>query len=147
MFLSGLFSLLRSFSSNCPLLIDPSRIFSPWNYPFAIILIPLIGAVVAVIGSSEHAPACVKALVDLFPKYLDSNAYAIINGAVKETTQLLDLRWDYIFYTGSTDVGKIVAAVATKHVMPHTLELGGKCPVYIDDKTGTNLAAKSILFG
>lgn len=117
----------------------------------AIILIPLIGAIAAgctaVIKPSEHAPACAKVLADLFSKYLDSNAYAIINGAVAETTQLLELKWDYLFYTGSTNVGKIVAAAAAKHVTPHTLELGGKCPVYIDNKTDINLAAKRILWG
>lgn len=114
-------------------------------------MVPLVGAIAAgctaVIKPSEHAPASAKVLTELFPKYLDPNSYALINGAVKETSLLLDLKWDHIFYTGSLQVGKIVAAAAAKSVTPYTLELGGKCPVYIDEKTDINLAAKRILWG
>ena len=101
----------------------------------------------AVIKPSELCPTVSNALADLFPKYLDSNAYAIVNGAVEETTKLLELRWEHIFYTGSNRVGRVVAAAAAKHVTPLTLELGGKCPVVIAPDANIELSAKRILYG
>lgn len=86
-------------------------------------------------------------MADLLPKYLDRDAYAVIEGSVSETTHLLELKWDYIFFTGDPRVGSIVATAAAKHVTPYTLELGGQNPVVIDDKTNLELAAKRILWG
>jgi aldehyde dehydrogenase (NAD+) len=115
-------------------------------------IIPLIGAIAAgctcLVKPSEFNPAVAQLLADLFPKYLDQAAYRIVNGAAAETTALLDLRWDHIFFTGSGRVGKIVAAAAAKNVTPLTLELGGKSPVFIDaGNTDIELAAKRILWG
>ncbi|KAJ7114602.1 Aldehyde/histidinol dehydrogenase [Mycena crocata] len=127
-------------------------IIGPWNYPYVTTIVPLIGAIAAgcpcIVKPSEFAPACAQILAELFPKYLDPAVYRIVNGGVAETTALLDLKWDHIFFTGSGAVGRIVAAAAVKHVTPLTLELGSKSPVFIDaGNTDLEIAAKRILWG
>ncbi|KAJ7573939.1 Aldehyde/histidinol dehydrogenase [Mycena floridula] len=127
-------------------------IIGPWNYPYVTTLAPLIGAIAAgcpcIVKPSEMVPHSAQLLATLFPKYMDSSAYATINGAVPETTALLELKWAHIMFTGSTKVGKIVAAAALKNVTPVTLELGSKSPVYVDaENTDLDLAAKRILWG
>ncbi|KAJ7882834.1 Aldehyde/histidinol dehydrogenase [Mycena leptocephala] len=127
-------------------------IIGPWNYPYVTTMLPLIGAIAAgctcIVKPSEFNPACAQLLADLFPRYLDSKAYQIVNGATAETTALLELKWDHIFFTGSGRVGRIVAAAAAKNVTPITLELGSKSPVFIDaGDTDIELAAKRILWG
>ncbi|KXS14550.1 hypothetical protein M427DRAFT_57463 [Gonapodya prolifera JEL478] len=111
-------------------------IIAPWNYPFDLILKPLTSAIAAgnaaVCKPSELTPHCAMLLADLVPRYLDPEAVFVVNGGVKETTLLLEKRWDHITYTGSTTVGKIVMAAASKFVTPVVLELGGKSPVIID---------------
>jgi acyl-CoA reductase-like NAD-dependent aldehyde dehydrogenase len=86
-------------------------------------------------------------MAELMPKYLDTSAFAIVNGAVPETTALLNLRWDHIFYTGGVSVGRVISAAAAKFVTPVTLELGGKSPVFIDKDCDIDLVAKRLLFG
>ncbi|EGN94472.1 hypothetical protein SERLA73DRAFT_62345, partial [Serpula lacrymans var. lacrymans S7.3] len=125
---------------------------TPWNYPWVISLLPLAGAIAAgctcLIKPSEHSPNCSQLMADLFPRYLDPNAYAVVQGAAPETTHLLTLKWDHIFYTGSTAIGRIVATAAAKHITPLTLELGGKSSVVVDgDNTDLEIAAKRILWG
>ncbi|OCH96643.1 aldehyde dehydrogenase [Obba rivulosa] len=126
-------------------------IISPWNAPYFTTFSPLIGAMAAgctaLIKPSELCPATSQLLADLFPKYFDSNAYAVVNGAVAEATRLLELKWDHILYTGAPKVARIVAAAAAKHLTPLTLELGGKCPVLIDDDVDIDLVAKRVLYG
>ena len=73
--------------------------------------------------------------------------FRVVNGGVPETTELLKERFDYIFYTGSTNVGKIIRKAANEHLTPCTLELGGKSPVFIDDNCNVETAAKRILWG
>jgi hypothetical protein len=92
-------------------------------------------------------PTTSALLAYLVPKYLDSRAYVVIQGAVPETTKLLELRWDHIFYTGSTRVGRIIAAAAAVHLTPCTLELGSKSPVVIDPAIDFEVAARRILYG
>lgn len=82
----------------------------------------------------------------MFPKYLDQNAYRIVNGDVKVTTALLQIRFDHIFYTGSGTVGKIVMGAAAKHLTPVTLELGGKSPAIVANDVDIPTAAKRILW-
>ncbi|KAJ7460714.1 Aldehyde/histidinol dehydrogenase [Mycena latifolia] len=118
-------------------------IIGPWNYPYVTTMLPLVGAMAAgctcVVKPSEFSPACAQLLAELFPKYLDPAAYHIMNGAVPETTTLLEL---------SGRVGRIIAAAAVKNVTPITLELSGKSPVFIDaGNTDIELAAKRILWG
>lgn len=124
---------------------------SPWNYPFTLTFKPFVGAVAAgcpaVLKPSEVTANCAALMAELVPKYLDPDAYAVVNGGVPETTALLNLRWDHILYTGGVSVGRIIAAAAAKHVTPVTLELGGKSPVVVDAGYDLDLAAKRILFG
>ncbi|KAL3274610.1 hypothetical protein HHI36_015991 [Cryptolaemus montrouzieri] len=83
----------------------------------------------------------------LLPNYLNSDCYQILYGGITETTELLKQKFDYIFYTGSTSVGKIIHAAATENLTPVTLELGGKSPVYIDNTADMEIAVKRILWG
>ncbi|TFK50665.1 aldehyde dehydrogenase [Heliocybe sulcata] len=126
-------------------------IIAPWNYPMILSMQPLIGAISAgcpaVIKPSEVAPAYAALIAELIPKYLDPTAYAVVNGGVAETTKLLELQWDHIFYTGNGRVGRIVASAAAKHLTPVTLELGGKSPVIIDAECDIDIAAKRLLNG
>ncbi|CAG9860433.1 unnamed protein product [Phyllotreta striolata] len=126
-------------------------IIGAWNYPIQVVLGPMIGAIAAgncvLIKPSELSPATAKILEDLLPKYLDSDAYKVFNGGIPETSELLKQRFDYIFYTGSSAVGKIVHAAAAKYLTPTTLELGGKSPVYLDSSANIEVAARRILWG
>lgn len=126
-------------------------IIAPWNYPFQLAVAPLIGAIAAgncaVVKPSEVAAATSALLADLIPKYLDNDAVRVIEGAVDETTCLLEQRWDYIFYTGNGTVGRIVMAAAAKNLTPVTLELGGKSPAIVDSDVDLDVAVKRILWG
>ncbi|KAG8949956.1 hypothetical protein FRC00_007906 [Tulasnella sp. 408] len=129
-------------------------IIAPFNYPIYTSLMPMACAVAAgntvVLKPSESTMETSALLAELFPKYLDPECYAVVNGAVAETSKLLSLRWDHIFFTGSPTVGKIVATAAAQHLTPVTLELGGKSPVFVDaSPSGSNfaLAARRILWG
>ncbi|XP_050298743.1 aldehyde dehydrogenase, dimeric NADP-preferring-like [Anthonomus grandis grandis] len=126
-------------------------IIGAWNYPFALTLSPLVGAIAAgncaVIKPSEITPMSAKFLEDELPKFIDSSCYFIYNGGVPETTALLENRFDYIFYTGNSAVGRIIYLAAAKHLTPVTLELGGKSPVYLDDSADVEIAANRILWG
>ncbi|XP_050542656.1 aldehyde dehydrogenase, dimeric NADP-preferring isoform X2 [Daktulosphaira vitifoliae] len=126
-------------------------VMGAWNYPLQLTLLPAIGAIAAgnsvVIKPSEMAPATGKLIAELIPKYLNKDAFPVILGGVEETTQLLKQRFDYIFYTGSTVVGKIVRAAANEFLTPVTLELGGKSPLYIDGSVNMDIAVKRIMWG
>lgn len=126
-------------------------IIGPWNYPINLTLMPLTGAIAAgncvLLKPSEVASACSKFLFETFPKYLDNDCYKVIEGGVEQTSAILQEKFDYIFYTGSTTVGKIIYASAAKHLTPVTLELGGKSPVYLDNTADLKTAAKRILWG
>lgn len=100
------------------------------------------------IKPSELGPASAKLLEKLVLQYLDRQSFAIYQGAVYETQQLLARQWDKIFFTGSTRVGKIVMEAAAKHLTEVCLELGGKSPVYIDESIeDINLVVRRILWG
>ncbi|MFF7019963.1 aldehyde dehydrogenase family protein [Streptomyces klenkii] len=118
-------------------------VIAPWNYPLQLALTPLVGALAAgnaaVVKPSELAPATSAALARLLPRYLDPQAVAVVEGAVAETTALLEQRFDHIFYTGNGTVGRIVMAAAARNLTPVTLELGGKSPVLVEP--GVDLAA------
>ncbi|KAJ7024307.1 NAD-aldehyde dehydrogenase [Mycena alexandri] len=126
-------------------------IISPFNYPMWLCFSPLAGAIAAgnavVVKPSEACPAVATLLEELLPKYIDRSLIRVVNGAVPETTKLLELPWDHILYTGSGRVGKIVAAAAAKHLTPVSLELGGKSPVFVDPASDMQLAARRILWG
>ncbi|XP_043671776.1 aldehyde dehydrogenase, dimeric NADP-preferring isoform X2 [Vespula pensylvanica] len=126
-------------------------VIGAWNYPLQLTMAPMIGAIAAgncvILKPSEIAQATANLLAEIIPKYLDTESYHVIIGGISETTELLKQRFDYIFYTGSTNVGKIVREAANKFLTPVTLELGGKSPVYIDSTANIQIAAKRILWG
>ena len=111
-------------------------------------LSPVIGALAAgdavVVKPSELAPATSALLAELLPRHLDARAVAVVEGGAAETTELLEQRFDTIFYTGNGRVGRIVMAAAAKHLTPVTLELGGKSPVYVDESADLDVAARRI---
>ncbi|MFD5441826.1 aldehyde dehydrogenase family protein [Streptomyces tendae] len=111
-------------------------VIAPWNYPVQLLLVPLVGALAAgntaVLKPSELTPASSALIAALIPRYLDSDAVTVIEGGVPETTALLAQRFDHIFYTGNSTVGRIVMRAAAEHLTPVTLELGGKSPVFVD---------------
>lgn len=104
-------------------------VIAPWNYPLQLTLLPLATALAAgnavVAKPSELAPATSAAIARLIPQYLDPSAVQIVEGAVPETTALLEQRFDHILYTGNGTVGRIVMRAAAEHLTPVTLELGG----------------------
>ncbi|KAI8348473.1 aldehyde dehydrogenase 3 family, member B1 [Mortierella sp. GBAus27b] len=147
-------ALVNRFGVQCLKRKEPKGsvlIVAPWNYPVFLTIGPLVGAIAAgctaVIKPSEVAPHTAQALTELLPRYLDSRAYIVINGAVHETTRLLESKWDHIFYTGNGAVAKIIMAAAAKHLTSVTLELGGKSPVIVDENANMALAANRIGFG
>ncbi len=125
-------------------------VIAPWNYPIQLLLAPIIGALAAgntVVGKpSEMTPASSAALARWVPEYL-AGAVSIVEGGVPETSELLEQRFDHIFYTGNGRVGRIVMAAAAKNLTPVTLELGGKSPVYIDETVDMTAAARRIAWG
>ncbi|XP_027918214.1 aldehyde dehydrogenase family 3 member F1 [Vigna unguiculata] len=152
--------------SDIPLLFFPAKgevfseplgvvlIFSSWNFPIMLSLDPLIGAIsagnVVVIKPSEQAPACSEFLANTIPQYLDSNAIKVIEGGSTVCEQLLQQKWDKIFFTGSPSVGSMVMSAAAKNLTPVTLELGGKCPAILDSLPNPSefkLAVKRIIGG
>ncbi|MGA5821991.1 aldehyde dehydrogenase family protein [Kitasatospora sp. NPDC094028] len=126
-------------------------IIAPWNYPLQLALAPLVGALAAgntaVVKPSELAPATSAAIARLLPRYLDPQAVAVVEGAVPETTALLEQRFDHIFYTGNGAVGRIVMAAAAAHLTPVTLELGGKSPVVVEPGVDLAVTAQRIARG
>ena len=125
-------------------------IISPWNYPFQLLLDPLVGAIAAgntaILKPSEMAPSTAKVITELIESKIDKKYIAVVNGGVEETTALLEQRFDYIFYTGNGHVARIVMAAAAKHLTPVTLELGGKSPCVVLNKD-LDLSAKRIVWG
>ncbi|WP_372756586.1 aldehyde dehydrogenase [Mariniflexile sp.] len=126
-------------------------IIAPWNYPFLLALEPLIMAIAAgntiVLKPSELTKNTSKVITELIEKVFPKDYVISIQGGIETSTELLAQRWDYIFFTGSVSVGKIVAQAAAKHLTPVTLELGGKSPCIIDDTTDLKLTAKRIAWG
>jgi aldehyde dehydrogenase (NAD+) len=126
-------------------------IIGPWNYPFHLVMAPLVGALAAgncvAIKPSEVAPRTSALLARWLPEYLDPQAVAVIEGGVAETTELLKQRYDHIFYTGNGHVGRIVMEAAAKHLTPVTLELGGKSPCILDEHVDLEVAVRRIVWG
>ena len=126
-------------------------IIAPWNYPFQLAISPLIGAIAAgntiVLKPSELTPHTSTILREIIEAVFDERHVAVIEGGVPVAQELLTLRWDYIFFTGSVNVGRIVAKAAAEFITPVTLELGGKSPCVVDDSASIKLAAKRIAWG
>ncbi len=148
------FPSLLNFPSNDYIYKEPYGkvlILAPWNYPFQLALCPLISAVAAgnqiVVKPSELTPKTSEIIAKIIAKVFDKNHVEVIEGGVEISQQLLAQRWDYIFFTGSVAVGKVVAKAAAENLTPVTLELGGKNPCIIDETANLKLAAKRIVWG
>lgn len=126
-------------------------VIAPWNYPIQLLLLPVAAAIAAgnavIAKPSEVSPATSNALAELIPKYIDSEAVAVCEGGVDVATALLAQRFDHIFYTGSTSVGRIVYEAAAKHLTPVVLELGGKSPVIVHRSAKIDVAARRVAWG
>lgn len=126
-------------------------IISPWNYPFQLALAPMIAAIAAgnttIIKPSELTPHTSQLVEDIITKVFQKEHIAVVQGGILETTELLAQKWDYIFFTGSVPVGKIIAKAAAEHMTPVTLELGGKNPCIIDDTVNLKLTARRLVWG
>ena len=126
-------------------------IIGPYNYPFQLLIEPLIGAIsggnTVILKPSEYATKTEEIVEKIIKETFDEKYIAVVTGDYKVNSQLLDLEFDYIFFTGSVNVGKIVMEKASKHLTPVTLELGGKSPVIVDNTANLKVSAKRILWG
>jgi aldehyde dehydrogenase (NAD+) len=147
-------SSLLTFPSKDYLYPEPfgtALIIAPWNYPFLLAMEPLIMAIAAgntvVIKPSELTENTSKLITRIIKNVFPETIATSIQGGVEISTELLAQKWDYIFFTGSTHVGKIVAQAAAKHLTPVVLELGGKSPCIIDDSVNLKLVARRLVWG
>jgi aldehyde dehydrogenase (NAD+) len=126
-------------------------IIAPWNYPFQLAVAPLIAAIAAgntvVLKPSENTTHTSQLIEDILSAVFIPEHVKVVQGGIPETTMLLKERWDYIFFTGSVAVGKIVAKAAAPYLTPVTLELGGKNPCIVDNSMSTQLIAKRLVWG
>jgi aldehyde dehydrogenase (NAD+) len=146
-----------------PLFLQPGRsrihkdprgvvlIIGPWNYPFQLVVSPLIGALAAgncaVVKPSEVAEHTSALLARRLPEYVDHQCVKVVEGGEAEARALLKLRFDHIFYTGSTNIARGIMRAAAEHLTPVTLELGGKSPCIVDAGVDLDVAAQRIAWG
>ena len=145
---------LLNFPSSAKIYKEPFGtvlIISPWNYPYQLAFAPLIGAIAAgntaVLKPSELTPHTSAITKEIVEAVFDKKHAVVIEGGIETSKELLTQRWDYIFFTGSVSVGKIIAKSAAEYLTPVTLELGGKSPCVIDESANIKLAAKRIVWG
>jgi aldehyde dehydrogenase (NAD+) len=136
------------------LLIEPRGtvlILAPWNYPFGLIVNPLVAAIAAgncaVVKPSEKAPATAALLAEMLGEVFEEGEVAVVQGGPAVAAQLLELPFDHFFFTGSTRVGRLVMAAAARHLATVTLELGGKTPAVVDASADVARAAERIVWG
>lgn len=126
-------------------------IIAPWNYPFQLSIAPLIGAMAAgncaIIKPSELTPMTSSILRKMINDNFPNDYISVVEGGVETSTALLKEKFDYIFFTGSVAVGKMIMEAASKHLTPVTLELGGKSPCIVHEDANLKLAAKRIAWG
>lgn len=126
-------------------------IISPWNYPFLLCIEPLIGAIAAgncaILKVSEDSVHTSKVITEMIAETFPEEYITVVNGDKEVTTELLEEKLDYIFFTGSPTVGKIIMKKAAQNLTPVTLELGGKSPCIVEESADLKVAAKRIVFG
>ena len=126
-------------------------VIGPFNGPLTLLFDPAVQVIAAgnpcILKLSEGLPATSKVLLDLIPKYFDPRAVTAVTGSKDEVTELLKLPFDFIFFTGSVKVGKIVMEAAAKNLTPVLLELGGQNPAFVDATANIPDAAKKIVWG
>ena len=147
-------SSLINFLSSDYIIPEPYGVtlnISPWNYPFQLSISPLIGAVAAgntvMLKPSEFSSKTSEIIKKIIETTFDKGHVDVILGGPEIGSKLLDFNWDYIFFTGSTNIGKIVAQKAAINLTPTTLELGGKNPCIVDETANLKVASKRIVFG
>jgi aldehyde dehydrogenase (NAD+) len=126
-------------------------IMAPWNYPMQLLFLPLVGALAAgntvVLKPSEVAIHTARVSQKIIESTFKNEYLALVQGGPSVSQTLIDLNFDYLFFTGSVPVGKQIMEAAAKHLTPITLELGGKSPVFVDESADLSLAAKKIALG
>lgn len=147
-------SSLSNFHSSAFTIAEPygvTLIMAPWNYPVMLCLEPLINAIAAgncvILKPSAYAPQTSAVLAKLVAACFKEEYVAVVEGGRKENKELLEQRFDYIFFTGGVKVGRLVLEKAAKYMTPVTLELGGKSPCIVDETANIKLAARRIVFG
>ena len=147
-------SSLINFLSSDYIIPEPYGVtlnISPWNYPFQLSISPLIGAVAAgntvILKPSEFSSKTSEIIKKIIENTFEKGHVDVILGGPEIGSKLLDFNWDYIFFTGSTNIGKIVAQKAAINLTPTTLELGGKNPCIVDETANLKVASKRIVFG
>lgn len=145
---------IAHFKSVSTILYEPFGtvlIMSPWNYPLNLTLAPLIGAIAAgncsIVKPSNYSPAVSAALDKIISENFPPEYISVIPGGREENGALLEQRFDYIFFTGGTEVGKLVMQSAAKYITPVTLELGGKSPCIVEKSANLKIAARRLAFG
>ncbi len=148
---------------SAPLIVQPGRawvqpeplgtvlILGPWNYPFQLLLAPLVAALAAgntaLLKPSELAPASATVLMERLGQYLDPGVVQVVAGGVEVAEALVQIPFDHIFFTGGGNIGRKVMIAAARHLTPVTLELGGKSPAIVDDSADLRVAARRIAWG
>lgn len=126
-------------------------VMAPWNYPFMLCMEPMIGAIAAgnccIVKPSAYAPASSSIIRTILEEVFPAEYVAVVEGGRAENTELLNTRFDYIFFTGGVTVGKLVMEKASVNLTPVTLELGGKSPCIIDKNCNLKIAAARLAFG
>lgn len=147
-------SALLNFPSRSKIYCEPYGvvlILSPWNYPIQLALMPLVGAIAAgncaVIKPSEESPASSKLLAEIIKSCFEPEFVNVVLGDKTASESLLKEKFDYIFFTGSPTVGKIVMKATAENLVPVTLELGGKSPCIVDETADIQVSARRIVWG
>ena len=126
-------------------------IISPWNYPFQLPMVPLVGAIaagnVAIIRQSTSSPAMNELIKNIVGECLPEEHAAVIDCSRECAEVVVNMKWDMIFFTGSTEVGKKIYAAAARNLTPVILELGGKSPVIVEEDAVLRVAARRIIWG
>ena len=139
----------RSYQKPCP--YGNTLIMSPWNYPFLLTIDPLVDAIAAgntaIVKPSAYSPATSEVIANMIGECFAPEYVAVVTGGRQENAELLTKKFDFIFFTGSQNVGKEVLRQAAEHLTPVVLELGGKSPCIVDSTAKIKLAAKRIVFG
>ncbi len=144
-------ALLPSSSSVVPEPLGVVLIIAPWNYPFQLAIAPLISAVAAgncaIVKPSELSPHTAEVMEELITRHMDPRHLSVVNGGPDTARELLDHRFDHIFFTGSSRVARMVMESASRHLTPVTLELGGKSPCIVDRDVNIEYAARRVVWG
>lgn len=145
---------LKLFPSRSRIVSQPlgqALVIAPWNYPVQLLLNPLVGAIsagcTAVLKPSPYTPRVAATLERMIAECFDEAYVAVVQGNREVNAQLLDRRWDIVFYTGSPAVGRVVMQAAARHLTPVVLELGGKSPCIVDEGADLEVAARRIAWG